>query len=151
MEEFQFVEEAFETDFSDDVFVEGKIFADTESDTITVHYLVVDRAGKQKILEQSIAFECKDDIYITKFDPTFSPGAYGICVANKLAHATYDEIKNCYDAAKGRYPNKGQVWERIKDTADCLSKKTGLTTTQIKKALKECLTFGLIVGGGTGP
>lgn len=95
---------------------------------------------------QSLEFDCLDDIYITKFDPTVVLGAYGVCVANKLAHATYDEIKECYDAAKVKYPDKGQIWDRINDAAECLSKKNNIALTQIEKALKECLTFGLFIG-----
>lgn len=151
MEEFFFLEEKLDTELSKDTLVEAKIFADEKNNEITVEYRIVDRIEHGKILEQSISFKCADDIYLTKFDPTWALGAYGVCVANKLAHATYDQVKECYDAAKDNYPGNGQKWNRIKDTADCLSNKTGISVAQIKTALKECLTFGLILGGGSGP
>lgn len=152
MEEYFFLEEKLEdTDLSNDVLVEAKIFADSEKNEILVQYKIIDRAEHGPILEQSISFKISDDIYITKFDPTWALGAYGVCVANKLAHATYDQIKDCYDTAKAKHPGSGKTWDRIKDTAECLSKKTGMSVAQIKKALKECLTFGLILGGGSGP
>ncbi|MEO0667147.1 MAG: hypothetical protein AAFZ99_04475 [Pseudomonadota bacterium] len=151
MKEYFFLEEKLDTDLSGDVLVEAKIFADEENSEIIVEYRIVDRIKHGRVLEQSISFKCADDIYITKFDPTWALGAYGVCVANKLAHATYDQIKDCYDAAKASHPSKGKTWDRIKDTAECLSKKTGMSVAQVKKALKECLTFGLILGGGSGP
>ena len=151
MEEIHFLEEVIETDISNDVLVQARIIFDGADDSITVEYRIADRAGNQRILEQSISFKCADDIYITKFDPTWAAGAYGVCVANKLAHATYDQIKDCYDAAKTKNPGNGKMWERIKDTVECLSQKTGMSVASIKKALKECLTFGLILGGGSGP
>ena len=56
MEEFRFIEEVVEADFSNDVFLRGILTADEESSTISIRYIIEDRHGKQIILDYSINY-----------------------------------------------------------------------------------------------
>lgn len=146
---FHMLEESVATDYSDNVSIMAHVDVDDREPKMSVFYSISDRQNGTKLLELELKFEVTNPIWITSFDPTFAAGAYGVCVANKLSHATYDKAKECYDEHTANNPDATNM-ERIRAVGQCLADQGQHFKDEFKKALKECLTFGIFGGGSSG-
>ena len=145
-EDLPILEEVVATDFSKDVFIFSVIRVADDEPKLSVFYEISDRQNDQNLLSLELKFEASNPIWIVSFDPSYAAGAYGICLANKLAHATYDKVRACYKKV-GDTNRDISIMERMRLTARCLGGEAPALKKEALKALKECLTFGIVTGG----
>lgn len=142
---FNLFEEYVETEFSNRVLIQAYIVTDDSEPKLSMHIQIEDRQFGRQILSQKLDFVATNPIWLAQFDPPAALGAYGLCIATKLAHSTYDQVAKCYEANAAAHPDDS-LMDRIRKTAECVGANSQAIKQEVKTALKECLTFGLIFG-----
>lgn len=142
---FHLFEEYIETEFSNRVLIQAYITTDDAEPKLTAHIQIEDRQYGRPILTQRLDFVATNPIWLSQLDPPTALGAYGLCVATKLTHVTYDQVAKCYKDISAGNPND-PLMEKIRKTAECVAGNNQTIKQEVKAALKECLSFGLIFG-----
>jgi hypothetical protein len=128
------------------VLIESHIEVHDQEPKLSVFFSIEDRKAGQIILRQKFDFVATNPIWLAQIDPpTAIAGAYSLCVANKLLHATYDQVAKCYNDISAKNPD-ASLKEKISMTAECVGANSQSLKQEVKKALKECLTLGLAAG-----